>query len=369
MALFITAAKGTEKALKEELLEFGLRGVRADRGGVRVPGGREQAITICLRSRIAVRVLFEVGRFECPGEDALYEGVSAIEWERFLHPGLTLAVSAVSKHPRLTHTGYIAQRTKDAIVDRQRDRARERSSVDRKDADLDVFVHVDKGQAAIFIDASGRSLHQRGWRNRGLKAPLKETLAAAMLRMCGWDRKSALHDPMCGSGTLPIEADLYARGVSPQMEGRRFGFERWADFDETAAARLAEIKERVKRDALAQGPSCTGSDNDAGALEAAIENAKRARSSARFFGARIGELTGIDRSAHLIANPPYGERLQATPEDWRALERAFDRMQGHRITLLLPDDAPRDLMGRKSVSALPLYNGNLACWLVTWAPR
>lgn len=364
MSLFVTAAAGTEKALKEELRELGLHRVRADRGGVRAEGGRDEAATVCLRSRIAVRVLIEVSRFSCPDEDALYEGISAIEWERWLTPRLTLAVSSVSRDSNVSHTNYIAQRTKDAIVDRQRRREGVRSSVERHDPDLGIFVHLKRDEAAVFLDASGGSLHMRGWRTRGGEAPLKETLAAALVRMSGWDRRSPIVDPMCGSGTLAIEADLWARDVAPQSERRRFGLERWADFDAGAARRMSEARALLAREAREAGPDCLGFDRDPRAVALARENAERARSKARFDVRSIDRLE-LPPGALVLSNPPYGERLD---ESWRALGSALERVEGHRIALLLPDEGPRKLLGRRATSAHPVFNGRIPCHLVVWDP-
>jgi 23S rRNA G2445 N2-methylase RlmL len=360
MTLFVTAAAGTEGALKAELVELGLRGVRADRGGVRVPGGREQAATICLRSRIAVRVLVPLAEFECRDEDALYEGVREIGWQRFLHPEMTLAVTSVARDSRLTHTNFIAQRTKDAIVDQQREDVGRRSSVDRHDPDLGVFVHLKRNVASVFIDASGGSLHLRGWRARGGEAPLKETLAAAIVRLSGWDRVMPLRDPLCGSGTIPIEADLIARSIPPQSPKRVFGFERWADFD--IAPRMEQLRARAEEHARESGPSCVGSDRDAVMIEDALEHARRARSRAEF---RVSDLAGVvlEERTQLILNPPYGERLEA---GWRELALGLDRLRDHRITVLLPEDAPRDLLRGEPVSVHRLFNGALPCRLVTW---
>lgn len=361
MTLFVTAAAGTEGALKAELVELGFRGVRADRGGVRVPGGREQAATICLRSRIAVRVLVPLGEFECRDERQLYDGVRDIEWERFLHPEMTLAVTSVARESTLTHTGFIAQKTKDAIVDRQRDREGRRSSVDRHDPDLGVFVHLKRNRASVFADASGGSLHTRGWRARGGEAPLKETLAAAIVRLSGWDRAMPLRDPLCGSGTIVIEADLWARGVPPQSRRRRFGFERWADFD--IAERMEALRERAEEKWRREGgPSCRGSDRDAASIEDATENARRAQSLAEF---RVSDLTGVvlGERTQIIFNPPYGERLDAI---WTELARGLDRLRDHRISALLPLDAPRDLLPREPSAVHRLFNGPLSCRLVTW---
>lgn len=369
MKLFVTAAAGTETAARDELRELGFRGAKADRGGVRLQGDLDAVAQICLTSRISVRVLLEVGRFECPNQDALYAGIERIEWERWLTPERTLAVTAIARQSTLTHTNYIAQRTKDAIVDRQRRREGRRSSVDRRDPDLAVFVHLKRDHAGVFIDASGQSLHRRGWRTHGGEAPLKETLAAAVLRLSGWDRKTPLMDPMCGSGTIPIEADQWARRVPPQRPGRRFGFERWADFDRHAAERVAEMRAAIEREVLASGPEVVGLDADEAAVRRARANASRARSFACFSVAPMSALS-CSGGVHLVSNPPYGVRLGADPRLWEDVRQALRRLSEHRVTLLLPEaGAPRDLGPGRPVRSLSLYNGRLRCRLVTFGPR
>jgi putative N6-adenine-specific DNA methylase len=369
MNLFVTAAAGTEGALKDELRELGFRGVRGDRGGVHVDGRREDAALICLRSRVAVRVLVELGRFDCPDEDALYEGVGRFDWERWLTTDRTLAVSAVARDSGLRHTNYIAQRTKDAIVDRQRRLEGRRSSVERHDPDLGVFVHLKRDEAAIFLDASGGSLHLRGWRTEAGAAPLKETLAAALLRIAGWDRASPLVDPLCGSGTFVIEGDLAARGVPPQAPSRRFGFERWADFDARAAERMAELRDALARDARPFGPDCIGSDHDARVIELARQNARRARSRAELRVGAIEDGIAPARGGLVIANPPYGARLEADARFWGALARSLERVEEARIAVLLPEEGPRDLLARAPVAEHSVWNGALACRLLVWASR
>lgn len=365
--LFVTAPAGTEVALKAELRDLGLSGAKADRGGVRVKGGLEAITRLCARSRLAVRVLIEVGSFAAGDERGLYLGIAAIDWSRWLTPDRTLAVRAVSHRSRLAHTGFIAQKTKDAIVDGQRRRGGERSSVDRRDPDLSIFLRLERDRATVLLDASGGSLHRRGWRADAGEAPLKENLAAAMLRLSGWDRERPLVDPFCGSGTIPIEADLWARAVPAQSVHRRFGFERWSDHGEEAKARVARERERGASRELGSGPTCAGSDRDAAAVRNARANAKRALSRARF-EARDARDVRLDTPSHIVGNPPYGERLDAT-ESASVVAEALDRWRTHHVTLLLPEDAPWAEPPVRPLSEHALYNGPLRCRLLTWGPR
>ncbi len=164
LPFFATAAKGTEGALRDELRELRLPGVRADRGGVHFAGDWPDAWRVCLHSRIALRVLAQVTRFPAPDERALYGGVRSVDWRPFLTPERTLAVSAVCRDSCLTHTGFLAQKTKDAVVDQMRGRLGSRPDVDRKDPDVSLFLHLRQDVATLYLDLAGESLHRRGWR-------------------------------------------------------------------------------------------------------------------------------------------------------------------------------------------------------------
>ena len=201
---FATAAKGTEGALRDELRELRLRRIRADRGGVHFEGNRADGWRACLHSRIALRILQQLGTFTAVGSDGLYQAVRQINWALYLNPEVTVAVTSYCKDSVLTHTNYIAQVVKDAIVDQQRERLGQRPSVDRKDPDVHVFVHLVANELTVYLDLAGESLHRRGYRAEALAAPLKENLAAAILRLAKWDPETPFIDPMCGSGTLAI---------------------------------------------------------------------------------------------------------------------------------------------------------------------
>jgi putative N6-adenine-specific DNA methylase len=278
LRFFATAAKGTEPALRDELREMRLRHVRADRGGVHFEGELADAVRACLWSRVALRVLLEVASFEARDEAALYAGAHAVDWAEWMNPTTTLAVRASCRSSRLTHTQFIAQKTKDAVVDRLRDRFGARPSVDRDDPDVLLSVHLARDHATLYLDVGGASLHERGWRARAGAAPLRETLAAAMLRLSGWDRAAPLIDPMCGAGTIAIEAASWARRMAPGLGRARFGLERWASNDASMRSQLGELRAEARAAALGakDAPIVRASDADPRAVELAHENARSA---------------------------------------------------------------------------------------------
>ncbi|MGZ3422656.1 MAG: THUMP domain-containing class I SAM-dependent RNA methyltransferase, partial [Polyangiales bacterium] len=262
---------------------------------------------------------------------------------------------------------YIAQKTKDAIVDQLRDKLGARPDVDREDADVRVYVHLVRDRAIVYLDASGESLHRRGWRPRIGGAPLKETLAAAVLRLSGWDRVQPLHDPMCGSGTLAIEADLWARDVAPGLLIERFGFERWANHDAAMRAKMEELRGAAKLRIRSEGPDVLGSDVDPRVVELARENGKGAASRARFHVAPIDALVPLDPPGLVITNPPYGERLEGEPTLYRAMAETFRRLSGHHVAILSGTPAIEEAMRMRPLRSVPLWNGPIECRLLVYA--
>lgn len=365
---FATAAKGTEGVLRDELRELRLPRVRADRGGVHFEGGWEDAWFACLHSRIAIRILAPVARFTAPDGDALYAGVSSVDWSTYVTPDHTLAVSAACRSGGLTHTGYIAQRTKDAVVDQLRGLLGTRPDVDRKDPDLALFVHIVKDAATVYLDLAGESLHRRGWRAEAREAPLKETLAAAILRLSGWDRCSPLVDPMCGSGTIPIEADLWARNVAPGLLRPRFGFERWACHGSAEADRMAALRQSARDRIRPEGPPILGRDVDPVAVELARGNAAKAGARVRFEVGDIATLRPASPPAFVVVNPPYGQRLEVDHALYASLVDAFRRLPGHPIAVLAGTPDIADALGRPPDRWWTLYNGDLECRLLYFAP-
>jgi putative N6-adenine-specific DNA methylase len=368
MKFFATAAKGTEPALRDELRELRIAGVRADRGGVHFEGEAVAAHRVCLWSRVALRVLTPLATFEAPDERALYEGVHVVALDHVLDPKRTLVVSAACRSSRLTHTEYLCQLTKDAVVDRIREQRGARPSVDKRDADVHLFLHLVKDVATLYLDFAGRSLHERGLRERNAEAPLRETLAAAVVRYSGWDRTSPLVDPACGSGTLLIEAGLWAKRVAPGLSRLRFGFERWAGFGDAERLALTALKAEARDLEAATMPTLIGRDVSDAALTLARQTAARAKLDVRFELGALGDAEIADAGA-IVANPPYGKRLARPAELGRDLARLVDRHQQAHVALLLAEDQPLARTHRRPDPPRSLFNGDIPCVLRSWSPH
>lgn len=379
--IFVTCAPGLEPVLHAELraLRAEWRGAgfaRLERqvGGCYLEGTRGDLERLCLGLSTATRVLLRVARFAAWDADALARGAAEVPWERWLAPAGSLAVAAHATDSALDHTMFIAQRVKDAICDRFRVRGERRPDVDREDPDLLVHAHLVRDRCTLSIDASGEPLFKRGWRRRQGRAPLAETLAAAIVRLAGWDARAPLLDPFCGSGTLLVEAALLAAGVAPGSVGRRFGFERWLDHDPARFARtLAAVRE--KRRPLPRKLRLVGSDRSQEAVGAAAENI----AAAGFDGQVELEARDVRElkprrgwNAWLVSNPPYGERvgrgedLVALYEDLGALVR--ERCAGYRVHLLLADRRHLRALALEPVRRTRLVNGGLPVELVELRP-
>lgn len=347
--------------LCDELRELGFESVRLNRGGIPFRGTREDAWRACLQSRIAQRIQLLLGRFPAPDERALYAGVRSVDWRPFITWRQTLSVSAVSRSSNLNHSGFIALKAKDAIVDQIRGLGDKRPSVDRDDPDVRVFLYLVADKASVYLDVSGESLHKRGYRRQAVEAPLRETLAAAMLRFSGWDRKTPLIDPMCGSGTIAIEAAQWAANRAPGLERGRFGFERWADFSEADAETLRGICGELRGAISGTTPKIQAADVDPAAVEAAKANARAAGVRLAFRCRALADTQGGDNRAVMVTNPPYGKRLEKDPLFCRNFASAVSRLHGWRVCLLAGDEAYSREIPAKPEFAVPLPNGDIPC--------
>jgi putative N6-adenine-specific DNA methylase len=367
MDFFATAAKGTEPALRDELRALRFRRVRADRGGVHFSGDLLDGARACLESRVAVRVLHPVAHGEARDARGLYDLARTVDWGAWITPRQTLAVSATARDSALSHTQFIAQKTKDAIVDRLRDERGARPDVDLDDPDVRVFVHLVRDAATIYLDLAGDSLHRRGWRTMIGEAPLKETLAAAMLRLSGWDQALPLIDPMCGAGTIAIEAWLLAHDAAPGLQRARFGFERWASHDEGLARAFGELRAAAKARVKKEGPRIVASDIDANMIEAARANARAAGAHIDFRVCRLEDAQPLSPPGWIVTNPPYDERLAADEAFYADMARDLRRFHRHELVMLAGTPAIERAMRMRWTSAHALWNGKIECRLLRYA--
>lgn len=376
LPFFATAPRNLESLLADELKSLGLPGVSEARGGARFTGGLAEALRACLWSRVANRVLLPLGRFSAADPEALYAGAAAIAWEEHLPPGGTFAVHLDSAQSQITHSRFGALKVKDAIADRFRARTGSRPDVRPDRPDLQVHVWLLRDEATVSIDLSGESLHKRGWRGEGSAAPLKENLAAALLLRAGWPdiaaNGGALVDPMCGSGTLPIEAAWIAADTAPGLLRTHWGFTGWLGHDPAAwTALVTEARDR-RTAGLAHLGSIRGYDVDPAAVRLALANAGRAGLASRIHCERR-ELADCapgreDDRGLFIVNPPYGERLGAD-SDLPALYARLgavlrERFQGWRAAVFTGNPDLGRHMGLRAQHYHSLYNGPIECRLL-----
>ncbi|HSN18590.1 MAG TPA: THUMP domain-containing protein [Gammaproteobacteria bacterium] len=314
---FATAAKGLEPLVADELKTLGAKEVKEARGGASFEGTPADAYRACLWLRTANRVLMPIARFPAPDANALYTAIRKMPWEQDVSPDGTLAVDFGGTSETISNTQFGAQKVKDAIVDRFRDLTGRRPSVDRVRPDLQVNCHLYRDLVTVSIDLSGDSLHMRGYRESGVVAPLKENLAAALLLKCGWPEIAkaggSFVDPLCGSGTLVIEAALIAGDVAPGLLRDYWGFQGWLKHDQKLWEQtLMQARERQNA-GRGKGPAILGADMDAKAILASQKNARTAGiAPAVRFEHKALEQNGLPAGLApglVVTNPPYGERL------------------------------------------------------------
>src|SRR6266478_1051443 len=271
---YATCPRGAEEALEAELQGLGAKGVRPGHGGVRFTGEREIALRGCLDLRTALRVLEPVGEFKATTADELYAEAASIPWQELVARGQTLAVAASGRAEGLTHSHFVEQKLKDAVVDALREGAGFRPDVDPRSPDIWIVAHLAAGKCSVSLDLAGDLLSNRGYRVRVVEAPLREALAAAVVIYSGWDGTVPLRDPVCGSGTLAIEAALFAARRAPNLR-RLLASERWPRTAEEDARILSRLREELAAREVAP-PPILASDRDAEAVEATRANARAA---------------------------------------------------------------------------------------------
>ena len=378
MKFFASCGKGLEYLLADELAALGCARATAAIAGVNVEGTLLDAQRAVLWSRLASRILWPIAEFECADEHALYAGAAAVDWTQHLSPTHTIAIDAHVSGNALTHARYAAQRVKDAIVDTLRASTGQRPDVDVEAPDVRINLVIRKGRATLSIDLSGGPMHRRGWRRVQGAAPLKETVAAAVLLRGGWPQVYAeggdLLDPMCGSGTLLIEGALMAADVAPGL--RRHDGQpptRWSGFDGEGWNGLCiDAIAREARGRATLRPCLHGSDLDPHAIRAARENAQIAgvEDAIAFAVCDVADLPPMENPRGTVAcNPPYDARLAADPALYRALGDALKRaVPQWRAALLCGDFELARATGLRATKRYQVFNGAIECSLIACDP-
>lgn len=365
---YVTAAPGTEVVLRDELCALGFRSARLNSGGIPFFGEMADAWRACLHTRIGQRVMMVLGRFPASTLDQLYREARRLPWEKFLTERQTLACAAFAHESCGENPDFVAVRLKDAVVDRQRECGGRRSSIDKNDPDLRAFVYWGRGKATVYLDLSGEPLFKRGYRRSGGEAPLKETLAAAILRLADWDGRAPLLDPMCGSGTLLVEGAMWAANIAPGIFRPRFGFERWASFSAEDALTMRRMRGEARRNATGQLPRITGCDKDPEVLDEAERNAAAAGLPGKlsFRNVELSALRGDGVRRLIVTNPPYGVRLDADNRLYQELGTAVMRMKNCRVAVLAGSPKCISCIRLNPVERFPLKNGNIDCQLTVY---
>ena len=353
---------GLEEVLAKELTELGASNIEIGNRMVAFTGDKAlmYKANFCLRT--AIRILKPIKHFKANTADEVYDNVKAIAWGNYLDNTKSFAVDAVVFSNEFRHSKFVAYKVKDAIVDYFRDTTGERPSVRINNPDVLLNIHIAEDRCTLSLDSSGESLHRRGYRQEAVEAPLNEVLAAGMILMTGWKGECDLIDPMCGSGTSPIEAALIARNIAPGVFRKEFAFEKWVDFDQDLFDSIYndESQEREFNHKI------YGYDNNPKANEIAIHNVKAAGLSKEIV-LKLQPFQQFEQPKEksiIITNPPYGERIST--EDLLGLykmigERLKHAFAGNDAWILSYRDECFDQIGLKPSIKVELYNGALEC--------
>jgi len=369
-----TAPVGAASVLAEELAQFGAEDIRERSHDVKFQGTLEVGYRACLWSRTATRVLLSLGSIDATSSKSIFEAVKRMDWREHLAPGATLACDCSGGNEAIRHTIYGSQLLKDAVCDQLRESTGERPNIQPERPDVLLHLHVEGPTALVSLDFSGESLHRRGYRSEGGRAPLKENVAAAVLLRAGWpqiaERGGTLLDPMCGSGTFLTEGALIAADAAPALDREYFGFLKWHGHDAALWARLRT--EALARRAARTPKRCIlGSDIDSEAVRMAIANASQA-GVADWVHVEKRALGDVSRPSGetglIVANPPYGERIGAEsglPELYAELGSILrDRFEGWQAAILTGNPPLARNLGIYAKRSHRVFNGTIECRLL-----
>ena len=353
---------GLEPVLAKELTQLGANDVQIGRRMVSFTGDKEMLYRANFQLHTAIRILKPIKHFKALSADDVYEGVKDINWEEYIGIDQTFAVDSVVFSEEFRHSKFVAYKVKDAIVDQFREKTGKRPNISVANPDIRLNIHIAEDKCTLSLDSSGESLHRRGYRQESVEAPLNEVLAAGMILMTGWQGETDFIDPMCGSGTLLIEAALIARNMAPGLFRKEFAFEKWADFD-------AELFDEIYNDDSHErefNHHIYGYDIDIKAVNTARLNVKAAglTSDITIEEKDFKDFTQPNQKSILVTNPPYGERI-STPDllgTYKMIgERLKHQFMNNDAWILSYREECFDQIGLKPSIKIPVFNGSLEC--------
>lgn len=354
---------GLEEVLANEMNAMGASGVKPVKRGVEFFGDKKLLYKANYLSRTALRIIMPIAIFKAENEQQLYDGIGRIDWSDYLGVDGTFSVDGVTSYSNITHSKFLALKTKDAIADQFRNKFGRRPNVRLDNADLVVNVRIFRNEATVSIDSSGESLHKRGYRKATGPAPLSEVLAAGMIYLTDWDKKSTFIDPMCGSGTIPIEAALIARNIPAGYFRQDYCFMHWKDFDKTL---WQEIKTEAENKIRKISGQIIGSDRSGRVLAVARENAESAglSNAISFRSSFFADLEPPEGKGLIVMNPPYNERLKT--EDvidlYKSIGDTLKRnFTGYQAWIISANIEALKFVGLRPTRNLDLNNGQLEC--------
>lgn len=363
MKLLAKTLFGLEDVLAQELAHLGALNIQKQNRAVAFTGDISLMYKANLYLRTALRILNPIHHFNAKNEQSLYKGIQQVDWRKYMKVKQTLAVNCAVHSPYFKHSHYVELKTKDAIVDQFRNRLGKRPSVDLKNAHIRINIHIYQDQCTVSLDSSGNSLHKRAYRLEKNPAPLNEVLAAGMILLSGWKADRNFVDPMCGSGTLPIEAAMMAYKVPPGMY-RDFSFMNWPKFDNVLWKKIhQEAQDKIEP---YFGSKIIGADLSGISINIAKENLRRSKlvRGVKLQNQHIEDFTPPKEPGTVIINPPYGERMQ--PKDIEGLYKSIGdqlkkKFEGYDAWILSSNKGALKRIGLRASKKLDLYNGSLAC--------
>lgn len=367
---FATVARGLEAIAAQELTSLGAKAVHTDFAGVHFQGDKTLLYRVNLWTRTIFRVLVPIANIKADNAQKLYYNIREIDWSKYLQIDRTFAVNCTGKNQNLNHTHFTALQIKNAIIDQQQKKYNKRSNIDPKNPDLLINAHIEGDRCILSLDSSGSSLHRRGYRPAMGLAPLKETLAAALLAMAEWTPDLPLFDPLCGSGTLPIEAALKALNIAPGLYRQKFGFQTWQDFDHDLWQKIVTQAKDSRLSNLSV--PIIGSDRDFKVIEQAYINASNCglENQIKFVQQDLASVKTPAEKGIIICNPPYGQRLG----NYKELESLYQllgdilkqRFRGWTAYILSGNKNLAKKIGLRTSQRLHVYNGSLPCILLKY---